>query len=317
MRRTLLLLITLALPAATAQAAGGPVPPVQGGAGATAPGSELSYIAVPAGGNTVLAQLHRPAGEVWRTRVLRGHWGVPGVSYDGATTGLSADGRTLVLAEQRSAGTRLRVLDAHTLRVRQRIGFRGLSVVDAVSPRGRWVYLIRYHGAGYEVRAYDLRRHRLTPKPIVDPREPDEQMQGVPLSRVMSRGGRWAYTLYAGDEPFVHALDTRGRTARCIDLEGLTMDDVADAKLTLEGRTLQVGTVAMVNTRTFAVLSPRAPVAATRSTSTSTAAPERAQPDGDGTPWWPFAAAALAALAAAAWWLARRARPRRAVFRRA
>lgn len=304
MRRTIVLLtLVLALPAAPALAAGGPVPPVQGGAGATAPGQELSFIAVSAGGNTVLEQLHRPAGEVWRTRVLRGRWGVPGVTYDGATTGLSADGRTLVLAEQRIKGTRLLVLDAHTLRVRYRIGFRGLSVVDAISPRGRWMYLIRYRGADYQVRVYDLRRHRLTPKPIVDPREPDEQMQGVPLSRAISPDGRWAYTLYIGDEPFVHALDTRGRTARCIDLDGVTMDDVADAKLSLDGGTLHVGTVAMVNTSTFAVLSPRAPVAV------STSAPPARTPGGGGTPWWPFAAGALAALVAVL--AAARRRPRR------
>jgi hypothetical protein len=39
----------------------------------------------------------------------------------------------------------------------------------------------------------------------------------------VSPDGRWAYTLYdgAGAQPFVHALDTMGRTAVCIDLPGL------------------------------------------------------------------------------------------------
>ena len=33
-------------------------------------------------------------------------------------------------------------------------------------------------------------------------------MRGYPLARTSSSGGAWVYTLYEGDEPFVHALDT-------------------------------------------------------------------------------------------------------------
>jgi hypothetical protein len=306
MRRTLLIVgLALTLPTAAAHAAGGPVSPVQGGAGATAPGQEMGYIAVAAGRDTVLEALDRRAGAVQRTRVLHGSWGIPGVSYDGATTGLSADGRTLVLAALRRRISQLLVIEPRTLRVRARITLRGLAVVDAISPNGRWAYLIRYRGADYEVRAYDLRRHRLAARPIVDPREPEEKMQGFPLARAMSPDGRWAYTLYGtpDDEPFVHALDTRDRAARCIDLEGLTMDDVADAKLSLEGGTLHVGTAATVNTSTFAVLTPRTPAPTATATATATAAaPDRDGGAGGGTPWWPFAAAlvALGAMAATA-----------------
>ena len=46
-------------------------------------------------------------------------------------------------------------------------------------------------------------------------------MRGQPLTRATSPDGRWAYTLYdgAGKEPFIHALDTSTRSARCIDLD--------------------------------------------------------------------------------------------------
>ena len=72
----------------------------------------------------------------------------------------------------------------------------------------------------YAVRAYDMRARRLFQEPVVDPSEPDEDMSGVPLSRVSDAEGRWAYTLYSGHEhPFVHALDTERRTAVCIDLD--------------------------------------------------------------------------------------------------
>jgi hypothetical protein len=48
-------------------------------------------------------------------------------------------------------------------------------------------------------------------------------MQGLPITRVTSPDGRWAYTLYdgAGKHPFVHALDTAVRRAVCIDLHAL------------------------------------------------------------------------------------------------
>jgi LPXTG-motif cell wall-anchored protein len=71
------------------------------------------------------------------------------------------------------------------------------------------------------VQAYDVLRGRLLAKPILDPDEPGEKMRGNPLSRAMSADGRWAYTLYdgAGATPFVHALDTVGRSAQCSDLD--------------------------------------------------------------------------------------------------
>ena len=74
--------------------------------------------------------------------------------------------------------------------------------------------------ARYAVRAYDTERGRLMPDPVVDPREPDEPMQGFPLTRVTGESGRWEYTLYGGGRghPFIHALDTVARESICIDL---------------------------------------------------------------------------------------------------
>ena len=50
-------------------------------------------------------------------------------------------------------------------------------------------------------------------------------MTGKPVTRAMSPNGQWAYTLYQGSDegPFVHALDTSGRSAKCIDLDGLNL----------------------------------------------------------------------------------------------
>ena len=134
------------------------------------------------------------------------------------------------------------------------------------------------------MRALDTGTGRLDPGPIVDPREPDEQMGGLPLTRRMSRDGRWAYTLYSGaEESFIHALDTVGRTAACIDLEMLPPNgDLSPIRMDLsgDGRRLRVrnagSLVATVDTRTFAVQEPAA------------APPRRAiaqAGDGGGFPW--------------------------------
>ena len=87
-------------------------------------------------------------------------------------------------------------------------------------------------------------------------------MGGFPVTRAYSADGRWAYTLYdgAGKAPFVHALDTTGRTAACIDLDALSpRRDVYALRLAIgdAGRALSVmdhGTpVAAIDTRTFQV----------------------------------------------------------------
>jgi hypothetical protein len=275
--RRLLLLATciLGVGAATAHAAGGPVPPVQGGAGVSAPGSSVAYIAVRAGHDTVLQRVRRADGVVERSRLIRGSYGVPGAAYDGSNTGLSFDEHTLVLAaiREHSPNTRLLTLDARSLRLRAQIVLRGQVTVDAVSPDGHWLYLVRYRSVRnnrYDVLAYDLGRRQLLRTPIVDPREPDEKMQGFPLTRTVSADGRWAYTLYADPEgePFIHALDTERRTAACIDLDDLTTEDASDARLALAGGTLRVegaaGPLALVDTRTFAVSDPAAKVAPAR-----------------------------------------------------
>ncbi|MEN3283728.1 MAG: hypothetical protein V7607_4868 [Solirubrobacteraceae bacterium] len=281
------------MPAPAAQAAGGPAAPVQGGAGVSAPGGDVNYVTVASGRSTLVERVRRDGGVVERFRTLPGVYGVPGVGYDGSATGLSADGSTLVLAGRNGAApTRLIVLDARSLRPRANVVLPGYSTVDAISPDGRWLYLIRYRSVTdvnhYQVRAYDLVRHRLLRAPVVDPREPDEKMQGTAVTRTMSPDGRWAYTLYIrpGDAPFIHALDTARRTAACIDLDGISDEDVGSAHLTLGGGTLRVdsaaGPLALVDTRTFAVRRPSAVAPARRAPARRVAS---SGDDGGGLPW--------------------------------
>jgi hypothetical protein len=282
---------------------------------------DFTYIAVGARGRTVIERVRRAGGAVERFTSLRGSFGVPGAASDGSATGLSADGRTLVLSggvgRYPIVRTHLVVLDALHLRTQARIDLPGWFNVDAISPTGRWLYLIHYPSARdtnrYEVRAYDLVDRHLVAKPVIDPREPDEAMQGFPMTRAVSADGRWAYTLYdrGGEAPFIHALDTERRTAACIDLPALAGADISGVRLATgrPGDALRVvgpnGALAVVDTHSFAVRS-----AASEPTSRPPGRTAvRSDTGGSDGPSWPLAAVALAALASigfGAWRLARR-----------
>jgi hypothetical protein len=241
--------------------------------GVRAPGSDVRYVALPNRTETSLAAVRVPSGRIVRFSTLAGLFGVPLVAFDGTAGGLAADGKTLVLASSGGAGSRFAVVSTRTLRPLRTISLRGSWAFDALSPDGRTLYAIEYRSPGdafaYRVRAVDLTTGRVRPGAIVDPREPDEQMGGLPLTRASSANGVWAYTLYTNAEhPFVHALDTRRGVAFCIDLPwrgGQALDTVR-MRVTRGGRSLvlrqaAVGRLAVVDTRTFAVRAVAAPAA--------------------------------------------------------
>jgi hypothetical protein len=268
--------------------------------GVAVPGSSYRLFAIQAGRDTVVTSVYRDGGLLQATRTLRGDFTVPAVAQDGTTTGLSADGRTLVLVRPRAAypqrRTRLAVLDAVTLRLRSTIALRGDFSVDAISPDGRRLYLIQYTSPrdplAYAVRSLNLRSGSLDRGEIVDPHERDEAMHGLPMSRATSPDGRWAYTLYdgAGKSPFVHALDTEARAARCIDLPALPAAvNVSGLTVAVRGGQLQVRfgsrPIASIDRRSFQIRR----VAPSPASSASDSAPS------DGFPWGLAAAAAAIA----------------------
>jgi hypothetical protein len=231
------------------------------------------YVTLPTKGHTIVARVRRDGGQMIRSRVLPGDFTIPAVAYDRSAGGLSADGRVLVLIQPRvqfpRARTTLAILDARLLRVRTILRLPGDFSFDAISPKGNLLYLIQYVSprdpTRYVVRAYDTRHGRLLHEPVVDPHERGEKMRGNPLARAAGPGGRWAYTLYdgAGGTPFIHALDTSGRTARCIDLDALARNGYLwrlRLRLNENGSALAVRdgeeTELVVNTRTFQVRAP-------------------------------------------------------------
>ena len=197
--------------------------------GSSRPLGSARYVTIPAG--RADGRRPRPAQRrttIIRSRLLPGTFTIPAVAYDGLRrwalrrrTHARPDHAAHRLPRARTA---LLVLGARGLASRATIRLQGDFSFDAISPQGRLLYLIQYNQprtipTRYLVRAYDLRRGRLLPAPVVDPKERARRC-AKPLSRAVSPDGRWAYTLYdgAGGTPFVHALDTSGRTARCIDL---------------------------------------------------------------------------------------------------
>src|SRR3954466_3787102 len=233
------------LGATAARADGLPVLGVDVGAtGVATRSGQARYVTISARADTVVARVNAQGGRIGASLLLPGTLTIPAVAYDGSASGLSGDGRTLVLIEPRRsfprARTRFELVAARTLAGRELVTLRGDFSFDAVSRDGSLVYLIQYLSptdpTRYLVRAYDVRTGRLLTAPVVDPREPGEKMRGIPRSRVAGVGGRWAYTLYevAGGTPFVHALDTSGRVARCIDLDALAGDDASLLRLRLD-----------------------------------------------------------------------------------
>jgi hypothetical protein len=194
-----------------------------------------------------------------------GNFQMPVVAGD-ARAGLSADGRTAVLAEPPSNGrTRFAVLDRQTRRLVRVISLRGDYGFDATSPDGNKLYVIQYRSADHRKYAIQsLRTAEETPsvRTVVEKGEPGERMSGLPISRVSSRDGGWVYTLYdgsAGHEPFIHALQAKDGFTVCIDLDALEdRPDLAALTLSIDrgGRAVTVAgkqPILKVDTESFGV----------------------------------------------------------------
>jgi hypothetical protein len=305
-----LVLVVVVFPAGGALADGLPVEGVDASlSGVTGPGpGDPRYVTLPTERGTVVAAVDQADGQVLRSRYLRGHFTVPVVAYDGSASGLSADGTTLVLIRPRLGfprrTTTLAVVGTNRLRPLDVFTLPADFSFDALSPDGRWLYLVQYlskrNPARYLVRLYDLRRGRLLPEPIIDPREVGDVMRGMPITRATSPDGRFAYTLYdgAGEHPFIHALDTVEQSARCIDLHGLMgLGRLGELQLDVspDGGAVNVldpsrgRPVAVVDTRTDEVTEPVEP----RQPETAAQSPDD---QGRDVPWLVLAGGALALL---------------------
>jgi hypothetical protein len=269
-KRVLVLSGLVAAAALAGSASGaGPSPGVVfGSPGVVSHDGKVRYLALRAGSGTLVEAVTTRGGVVRHSRFLKGVLGVPLVAYDGSTGGLSRNGRRLVVYAPASGGakTRFVVLDPRTLRVRSRFALNGDFGFDALSPNGSVMYLIQMKGGpngsglDYDVRALDVGTGGLYPGSIVDRREPDEKMTGIPMTRVGSADASWAYTLYSrsGGGAFVHALHTTAREAFCIDVKlGIGDDELSHVRMRVTESALLLRlrgkTIATIDTHTFEV----------------------------------------------------------------
>jgi hypothetical protein len=220
-----------ALVLAPAALADGPLLVAQGGAGVATHDGAVHYVAVPNGTKgTLLEKIQVAHGQVFWWMRLPGSWGTPMIGNGELNgQGLSRDGRTLVLESNSgpfASPSKFLVVDPLRMKVLRTITLRGAFSFDALSPDGSRMYLIQYtHAASndlshYIVRGFELRTNRLMAGKIADRREHEDTMAGYAQTRTTSADGRWVYTLYQkpNGRPFVHALDTVGAAAYCIDL---------------------------------------------------------------------------------------------------
>jgi hypothetical protein len=223
----------------------------------------VGFTAVVRGGTTVVA-------DGSHSLSIPGKWGIPRVTLDNGVGGLSADGRTLVLGQadvlhpngDLVKSSSFAVLSTKPMRLRQTVTIKGDFGFDALSPHGRTVYLIQRSSAEnlsqYRVRAYDLVEKRLLSRVVADKRQRDWLMEGYPVARTASPGGRWVYTLYSNPNnyPFVHALDTVSRTAVCvgIPLNWTTAETTVDSStLSVKGNELVLSSGYVLDRTTFKV----------------------------------------------------------------
>ena len=249
---------------APAAADGPPQGVAQDGVGILSPDRSIRYLTWTNRSQTVLEAVRTRGGTVVNEVLLRGGLSIPAVAW--TPTGISADGRTLVLASypwSRGPATFL-LLSVPDFETQQVVTLRGRWAFDAISPRARVLYLIQSlatDGATrYRVRAYDLPQHRLVERTIADRREPGA-MTGSPVTRAVSHGGRWAYTLYARADgtAFVHALDTVRLAAVCVDLPARGWSDAWNVRMWVsrDGKALHLrnagngGGAAVVDTLTW------------------------------------------------------------------
>jgi len=261
MRTAIVVAAALAVALTATAASANPAPGIDTGPrGVLTRTGAVKYVAIGArGGGTVVRAIRVADGKVIRSRLIPGRYGVAIVSFDGSRGGLSADGKTLVLAslDRGETASRFAVVTTSTLAVRKVVELPGYYSYDAISPTGSIVYLIEYEpsGAAYRVRALNVATGGLFAGIVVDKREAGEPMVGYPVTRATTGDGTWAFTLYGREsEPaFVHALGTNDRVAVCIDLPWtLSRTALMHVRMAMSGRDLVLrdgrGRVAVVDT---------------------------------------------------------------------
>ncbi len=209
-----------------------------------------------------------------------------GVSFDApaplrsSVEAVAPEARFVVLR----TGTQARLVDGLRGGILRKVTLRRGFTVDAISPDGRWLYLIQHkNGQQYAVRRLNLRTGVLYPRALVQKGE-QEQMAGTPAGAIQSWDGKWQFTLYvnaAHKTAFVHALSLDQSFTVCIDLPGQgTAAELRTYSLALspDGHLFAanpaLGVIADISINTFRPVVKRFPAGSAASTASAATAPD-------------------------------------------
>jgi DNA-binding beta-propeller fold protein YncE len=157
-------------------------------------------------------------------------------------TGLSPNGRWLVLVGEAGASSTFAVIDTALVKIAAVAQVPGPFTYDAISDDGTSLYLIEKITSqtardlglegehAYRVRVYDVPAAKLSETLVVDVKlaaqttgdnaetRIDGIMNGIYQSSVPSRDGLWNFSFYFNPQrgPFVHVLHLNSRSAFCI-----------------------------------------------------------------------------------------------------
>ncbi len=191
----------------------------------------------PGSSSSVVRDLTIQPGLGGSERTIDGRWRLPTIGLDPLPVGVSPDGSTIVLVEDRAEGaaapavSRFAVLDRSLLKEPRMIELAGTFDFDTISPDGSILYVAE-HVSGplagrYQVRAVDTATGVMRDAIIVDKTNIGEAMAGWPVDQEIRPDGL-VLTLYrAVEHPFIHALDSVNAWAVCIDLPAPGMGDAA------------------------------------------------------------------------------------------
>lgn len=210
------------------------------GRAAAAPDGAVLYAVESSTDTTVRWIDPRTGGRVTQL-ALPGRYTLP--DEDGpAPSGLSPNGRWLVLSGAAGPTSEFAIVDTGGVRLAATVRLTGSFSFDAISNDGTSLYLVERIDAqtarslglntayGYRVRVYDVPSAKLSPTPVLDVKlaaetsednaqtRVDGIMNGIYQSSVPGPGGQWYFSFYENPSrgPFIHVLHLNARNAFCI-----------------------------------------------------------------------------------------------------
>jgi len=190
-----------------------------------APGWTVAFATdVDSAGNTAVRIIDARTGKTTRTTKLSGRWTTI-AGYGNGPSGLSPNGRWLVLADPRPDRTAFELVDTNGPAQPKRLEIPGRYAFDAVSDDGASLFLVeRMDGTKYRVRVADVASGQLMPGSIIDVKQAattadaNGVMNGSYTTATAGPSGEWYFSVYQHPTqgPYIHALNTHARYAECI-----------------------------------------------------------------------------------------------------